>query len=176
MLEPSAPVLAATSMVQPVAHRSVVSLAAFRGQTGALNQALGLELPSVPRRIVSNGAAYLWSGPNCWLVISEDDALLQTIRGAVKEKIAAVTDQSDGHFLIRIIGPNARKTLAKLVPIDLHENAFPADAVAITLAGYIGVKIWREDNSCWLLACFRSYAEALAHAVIEAAHEFEIWR
>jgi heterotetrameric sarcosine oxidase gamma subunit len=90
-----------------------------------------------------------------------------------KQKTWQVTDQSDGHFLVRVKGPHAREILAKLVPIDLHESVFAPDAVAITLAAHIGIKIWREEDG-FVVACFRSFAAALHHTLLEAANEFHL--
>jgi sarcosine oxidase subunit gamma len=71
-------------------------------------------------------------------------------------------------------GPAARDALAKLLPIDLHRAGFAEDATALTLAGHIGVQIWRSGEDRFELACFRSYAEALYGALREAAREFEV--
>jgi sarcosine oxidase subunit gamma len=171
MLDAATPALSpATGTVQPVPHRAIVSLSAFKGQGPALSAALGVALPTTPRRVTHNGTTYLWSGPNAWLAISPSETLFETLSPAAPH--AALTEQSDGHFLFRVTGPHARAILAKLVPIDLHESVFPADAVALTLAAHLGVKLWREDDS-FLLACFRSFAGALHHALLEASHEFE---
>jgi len=161
----------ATSYVQPVPHRSIVGIAAFRGQDAAINTALGTSLPTTPCRSSQDGVTYLWSGPRAWLAMSEDPALLAEISERLRG-IAAVTEQSDGLVLLRVIGPQARKILAKLVPIDLHPSAFSADAVAITLAGHIGIRIWQDDDGAFTLACFRSFAGALHHSLLEASHEF----
>ena len=164
MLEAETFTLPGTSLIQLVPQRSIVSIAAFRGQAAALDAALGITLPTTPRRVGN----FLWSGPNVWLAISEEPIQFENIQHA-----AAVTDQSDGVTLFRVIGPNIRKILAKLVPIDLRPSAFPSDAVAITLAAHIGIRIWQEDDGAFILACFRSFAGALHHALIEASHEFD---
>ena len=150
----------------------MVSLSAFKGKGAALGAALGVALPATPRRIRHDGADYFWAGPNVWLVISENAALFDEL-AAVAAPFAAITDQSDGHCILRVTGPHARAILAKLVPIDLHETAFAPDAVALTLAAHIGVKLWREADGAFALACFRSFAGALHHALCEAAAEFE---
>ncbi len=170
MLEAAMPSLKPTAMVQLAAQRAMVSLSAFKGQGVALGQALGVALPSTPRRIRHNGADYFWAGPNAWLVISENPALFDEL-AAIVAPFAAITDQSDGHCIFRVIGAQSRAILAKLVPIDLHETAFAPDAVALTLAAHIGVKLWQEADGAFALACFRSFAGALHHALLEA--EFE---
>ncbi len=59
--------------------------------------------------------------------------------------------------------------LKKLLPIDIER--FAPDDVAITIAAHIGVRVWREGDA-YVLACFRSFAVALHHALAEAAAEF----
>jgi sarcosine oxidase subunit gamma len=154
MLEAFEPVLP-----RAMPHRRIFSIAVFRGREAALNAALGVELPVTPRRV----GDYLWSGPGTWLALAEPPDLAG---------IAAVTEQGDGLFCFAVHGTHARMALAKLVPIDLHESAFAPDAVALTLAGHIGVRIWREGEA-FVLACFRSFAGALSDALEAACEAFE---
>jgi sarcosine oxidase subunit gamma len=149
MLDTSFPVLNATSAVTPLPPRRICSLAA--------PTVLGLVLPKAGLR---NGNT-LWNGPNSWLVLDEDAAPLAARTGG------AVVAQSDGLFLFAISGPFAREILKRLVPIDLREASFAPDAVAITHAAHIGVRIWREGGG-FILACFRSFAPSLHHALVEA--------
>ena len=51
MLEPAMPSLSPTAFVQRAAQRAMVSLSAFKGQSVALGDALGVVLPATPRRI-----------------------------------------------------------------------------------------------------------------------------
>ena len=81
----------------------------------------------------------------------------------------AVTDQSDGLFSFAVAGPHAVDILKKLLPIDIER--FAPDDAAITIAAHIGVRVWREGDA-YILACFRSFAVALHHALAEAAADF----
>jgi len=150
--------------------RAMVGVAAFATTAAPLNTALGVTLPTTPRAVTAAGVTYLWSGPGSWLALSDDPALESRLRAAAGTN-AAITDQSDGRVILTVSGPHARKILAKVVPIDLHESAFPPDATALTLADSIGVQIWREAQK-FHLACFRSFAESLGHALVQAASEF----
>ncbi len=147
MLDASLPALEATSAITPLPPRRICSLAS--PTAGELPKA-GLRRENI-----------LWNGPNSWLVLDEDASHLAARTGG------AVTDQSDGLFLFAISGPYAREILKRLVPIDLRETAFAPDAVAITHAAHIGVRIWREEQN-FILACFRSFAPSLHHALVEA--------
>jgi sarcosine oxidase subunit gamma len=164
MLDAQFPAIETNEFIALVPQCSIVSIAAFDGA------ALGLALPTTPRRIAHDGITYLWSGPSTWLALGDDPALESRITAEVAGK-AAVTDQSDGRVILTVSGPQAAAILAKLVPIDLHPTAFPPDATALTLAGPITVQIWRRE-AVFHLACFRSFAESLAHALLQASQEF----
>jgi len=149
MLESSFPALAATGAITPLPLQRICSLASPGAE--------GLDLPKAGQR----RGNIIWNGPNSWLVLDEDAASLAARMGG------AVTDQSDGLFLFAVSGPQAREILKRLVPIDLRERHFQAGAAAITHAAHIGVRIWREDDR-FILACFRSFAPSLHHALVEA--------
>ena len=170
MLDPAPELLPATAMLQPLGYVPMLSLAVFAGQYAPLCAALGVTLPTSPRRTRAAQTSYLWSGPGAWLVLPPNVATSAQIFEAAAP-FAAVTQQGDGHFLVRVMGPNARAGLARLMPIDLHENAFPPDDVALTLAAHIGVKIWRESDD-FVLARVRSLGGSLYHALQEAFAEF----
>ena len=170
MLDAAPEALHPTATLQPLGYVPMLSLAVFAGQYVPLCAALGVDLPASPQRIAAAGASYLWSGPNSWLVLPPNEAASAHIMNTAAP-FAAVTQQGDGHFLIRVGSVNARLGLSKLVPIDLHERAFPPDHVALTLAAHISVKIWREGDD-FVLACFRSFAGSLHHALLEAFAEF----
>jgi heterotetrameric sarcosine oxidase gamma subunit len=143
--------------------QNIISIAAYDGRVDALQTALGITLPHTLRSVSAGGAKYIWSGPDSWLVLAQDTAAI----AAQAAPFAAVTEQSDGRAVFRLAGPHARETLQKLLPIDLHESTFPPDATALTIAAHIGVQLWRDETGGWYLACFRSYAKALHHALTE---------
>lgn len=166
MLEASVPALAATAAIQPLPQREIVAISAYRGQNAALAAALGVEPPATPRRIATPAFSLFWAGPNAWLAMSENPGLFEML-GPRCGKFAAVTEQGDGRSLIRVAGAESRDILKRCVPVDLHADVFWPDSVALTLAVHIGVTLWREDEG-FVLACSRSYAGALHHALTEA--------
>ncbi len=167
VLEPESLALPAAPHVALAPQCAIVSLAAFSAGAVPLREALGVDLPGSPRRVTAGGTDYLWSGPDSWLAIAADEGLAGRLAEALGGR-AAVADQSDGRIILRVTGPQARTALSKLVPIDLHPDAFPPDATALTLAGPIGVQLWRTDDGAYALACFRSFGHALHHALAAA--------
>ncbi len=146
---------------------AIVSVAAYDGAAERLSAALGVALPRQPRLLTADGVTWLWSGNDSWLALADDAALAGRLATAA-QNLAAVADQSHGRVILRLAGPGAADLLARLVPIDLDPQAFPPDATALTLAGHIGVQLWRDDAGGFALACFTSFAQALADALAEA--------
>jgi heterotetrameric sarcosine oxidase gamma subunit len=166
----AAPTKQGNAVVTLPAQRSIARIAAFKESLAPLQTALGLTLPGPGRQAYHNAVLYLWAGPENWLAVADsDDPDFDIKLAQICNGLAAVTDQSDGRVIIRISGPASREALAKLIPIDLHPSAFPPDATALTLAGHISVQIWNSTDG-FELACFRSYAETLYEALVEASH------
>ncbi|WP_234729683.1 sarcosine oxidase subunit gamma [Acidocella facilis] len=157
MLDALDPALPAHPFIALAPQRRVRSLAAFKSGPAALEAALGVSLPATPKRLSHQGADIIWNGPGQWLVLGELD---------LPTGLAAITAQSDGLCLLSLSGPHQIEILKKLLPIDIAR--FAPDDVAITLAGHIGVRVWREGEH-FILACLRSYAGALHHALMQAA-------
>ena len=102
--------------------------------------------------------------PRQWLVLGEL---------ALPARHAAVTEQTNGLAMLTVCGPHAVEILQKRLSIDIAR--FAGDEAAITLAAHIGGRVWREGE-IFILACFRSLAEALHHALMEAAATFNTGR
>ncbi|HEV7263320.1 MAG TPA: sarcosine oxidase subunit gamma family protein [Falsiroseomonas sp.] len=162
---------------------AAASLALRAGQGAALATALldgfGLALPQRAGCTAAGALELVWTGPGQWLALDAGRkdvarfgfarALAARLGGA-----ASVTDLTGARAVLRLSGPAVREMLAKLVPIDLDESVFPPGAAALTLAGHMGVTLWRPPTAkdAWHIACYRSFGESLAHDVLEAAAEF----
>lgn len=131
----------------PVTH-----VAPFRGA------ALPFAMPAPGRVSPWNGARLVPVGPG--------RALLLGI-AAPDLPGAALTDQGDGLACVALEGPAARDVLARLVPIDLREAAFPDGACARTLLGHMAVTLLRAGEAFEVLA-MRSMADTLVHEIAAA--------
>jgi sarcosine oxidase subunit gamma len=173
MAAPAFEIGSAVQGVELAPSRAIASIAAYQKSLEALQAALGVLLPGPGRQVTVDGATYLWSGPARWFVLAAtDDADFATNLAARAQNFGSVTDQSDGRVVLRIHGPRVRDALAKLVPIDLHPSVFGPDATALTLAGHISVQIWQGEDGAYNLACFRSFAGDLFHALTLACREY----
>lgn len=162
-----------------------IALAAVSARTGAgavlaerMAAAVGLSPPARPACVTNGGTGLVWLGPDHWL------AFRRGLRGAARfgfapelaaalGRAASVTEMTCSRTILRLSGPRLRDVLAKMVPVDLEETAFPAGAAALTNGGYLPVQLWRlaADEPVFELACYRSYAESLVEALLHAAGE-----
>lgn len=140
-------------------------------------ESLGFPLPSAPSRTQGAAAEAIWSGPSQWLVMSEAPdaaARLEMLVNAVKG-YASASEQTDARIILRLAGGGARRTLMKLVTIDMHEAAFPAGTVAMTPVAHIAAHLWRRPDAegapVYEIAAPRSSIGSLWHAVIAAGSE-----
>lgn len=147
--------------LREVAFPQITSLAAFAGQRADLSKALmaahGVGFPA-PNTTTRNGDVLcVWTGrEQAFLMgVAADDGL-----GA----FAAVTDQSDAWAVVDLVGLGAEDALARLVPVDLRETAFPEGAALRTQLGHMNVVLIRIDEAIRIMA-FRSMAATLVHEV-----------
>ncbi|KAA9010250.1 sarcosine oxidase subunit gamma [Histidinibacterium aquaticum] len=120
-------------------------------------------------------AGFDWPAPNRWtggasgrlVSVGPGQAFLV---GAVPPEIpgAAVTDVSDGWAVAALEGPTVREVLARLVPVDLSEQAFGADATARTLVGHMSASVTRVGEGFEVMV-FRSMAGTFVEEVERAA-------
>ena len=133
--------------------------------------ALGLAPAEGPRWSGGAGRTLIGVGPGAWLLLQETGGpdFIPGLRAALG-KAAYVADQSGAYTLRRLSGPGAQPLLQRGVPVDLHPDAFPLGAAAVTVIAHIGAVLWRlEPPAGFGLAVFRSYAASFDHWLAQAA-------
>jgi sarcosine oxidase subunit gamma len=78
-------------------------------------------------------------------------------------------DASDMRTVVRLTGPLAGEVLAKGVPFDLRDRAFPPGSARRTTTAGIAVALWRREAEFWEIAAFRSHAHHLIAWLEDAA-------
>ena len=78
---------------------------------------------------------------------------------------AYVTDQTDVWSCLQLSGPNARRALERICPIDLDPEAFALHAAARTVMEHMGAFVIRTDDDGFLLMSASSSARSFLHAV-----------
>ncbi len=169
--------------VKELASLAAAHVALRGNQTQPLAERLhashGLDLPRRPGRSAAGSLALLWLGPGQWLALDDARAGLARFAfapdlAAALDGVATVTDLTGARAVLQLSGPAATETLRRLVPVDVDADAFGADAAALTLAGHVGVLLWRLPASVptYAIACYRSFGPDLANALLAAAAPF----
>lgn len=118
----------------------------------------GLAMPAPGKTAANADTTALSIGPGQALVLGN----------SVWPENAAAADQSDGWTIARLEGPTARAILARLIPIDLRDAAFPVGDTARTLLGHMTASVTRTGPDAYDLMVFRSMAATLVHDVTRA--------
>ncbi len=134
----------------------------------ALTPLLGFAAPPPGRIEAGDRVACCSVAPGEWLVITEAEAALPALAGAIAaalaNDVALVTDVSDALVLLHVSGDDAATVLAAHCPIDLHQSAFPPGSAARSLFGETIAVITRP-------------AEALAYQlIIDQTAAPYVWR
>jgi heterotetrameric sarcosine oxidase gamma subunit len=121
-----------------------ITITPFREQQAAcaawLAQNFDLAWPKAGRIVVKGDLAAAWNGPgDIMLIDAKGNVSIDQILSALAGK-AAIVDQSSGRIVIRLAGEKARRTLMKLVDIDIDPTVFKPGMGGITaLHRYAGV-------------------------------------
>lgn len=168
--------------VAEVRGRDIVQLAswpdAFGQIAGPLSEALSCTLPADCRRATGGGeVTVLLVGPErLWIVAPESQGLHAKLATQFTAEQAVVTSLGHGRTILRIAGPSARSVLAKGLPVDIDEAAFPSGAFAQSLLEEISALVHRQDDEAggpvFDLYVSRSFAHAAFEWLVESAAEF----
>lgn len=163
---------------------AIARIAARRGQAAKvselLREALGIEPPRRPRRVSRGDVGIAGIAPGAWLAVRDNGedgfAFARSLRSLFGDS-ASVSDQSDAYAILRLTGPQVRAALAKLIPIDIHPRAFQVSDVTQTICGYVGVTLWRLEDTApgdpvFEIWAGRSLAVSLHQAISHSAAEF----
>lgn len=125
-----------------------------------------LALPAAGTFTVSGSGIIAWVGPGQYLAFEfgEGSGLLPQ-----DGKGISATDLSGSRLMLRVSGPQAREGLSKLVPVDLHPDAFTTGRSAPTVIAHMPVLVLQTDASpTYLLICYRSFGRSLWRTVTAA--------
>ena len=138
-----------------------------------LQQRFGLDEAPANRAIVASDVTLLWTGPQQWLLVSEQietASLMIQLEEMLARTHATVTDLSHGRVIVRIAGSQTRVLLAKGCPLDI-ESLTVGDCAATHLGAITVMIHWRKGDACDLYVS-RSFAVSLWEWLLDAAGEF----
>lgn len=145
----------------------------------ATERILGLSLEMENNTFVENDFyTLLWYGPDEWLILTrpgEEMALLESLRSALGETFAAVTDVTGGNTVLEISGSSGRDLLSCGSMIDFHPSNFSAGSCVQTLFAKTNVTILHlSKKDVYRMILRRSFADYLGTWIIDAARGLEL--
>ena len=161
--------------ISEVKHLRVIQVVQYKRSKIQLStiQIDDLKLPIENSKVVSNKETrILWNAPNTWLVISNKENIVETIKEKCNSENFALTDISHSRAVIKIKGLQAKEILKKGSPINFNE--FKKNNCAGTVFHGINIIIDSIDNNpeTYHLLTLRSFGESLYHHITDAALEF----
>lgn len=155
--------LIAPNMVSVLARKDKTAELIAKAKTD-----FGFDLSDAPVHARAGAVAALGLGPGRWLFLDAcPERLALSFSG-----LASLSDHSDGYAVFEISGPEARRALAKGVPLDLE--MFQDGDAAVTAIAHIGAILWKSGPERFALAVFRSYAASFWHWLQASAAEFGV--
>lgn len=147
------PVAAGEMTLSEVLPEAITSVAALKGRdkevSTALKEVAGIALPGPNRTTSKGGVRAIWTARAQAFVLGP---AVGAIDGAV------VTDQSDGWAVMELSGPEAAAVLARLIPVDLRDDALKTGHTARTMLRHMTCSLTRTGATRWEIMVFRSMA------------------
>ncbi len=141
--------------------------------TTAVRASSGYDLPLSPCAGVRHGGDLVMRiATDQWWVVTPNPAHIATLIAAVPVDVGTVTPLSTSRTRLVLEGSSARAVLAKLVPIDLHDAAFPIGHFAQTGVHHVGGLLYRAAPDRYEYFALRTYAATIWEAVADAALPF----
>jgi len=125
--------------------------------------------PGPGEAVAGSAALLLRTEPLKWLILSDG----QLEAPAVPAGEGTALDLSHARTRIRVEGPETAALMARLVPLDLRETAFPDGRVAATGLHHVGVTLMRREGGIELLVP-RTFALSLWEHLLEVAAQFGV--
>lgn len=112
-------------------------------------------------------------GPGRWLLVApRSQDLPARLAGRIPPDVAAITDLSHARAVVRVSGPDTRRMLAKMCPLDLDASVFTAGRCALTVLGQAGVLLAAVSDEVIDVFLSRSYAVSAWESLTDAAAEY----
>jgi len=149
---------------------ALVSLAIPLGGEAAVKKAIKsaykLEMPDSGRSAATKSHRLIRIAPDqAMLAFATDAALAEPEVQIALKGTCYTTNQTDAWVALSINGPDVRRALERLCPIDLDDAAFPGNSAVRTVMEHMGSMIIRTDQDAFMLLSASSSAGSFLHAV-----------
>jgi sarcosine oxidase subunit gamma len=130
----------------------------------AVKEIADVDVPGTWTVRMQGGRGAVWMAPDELLLLlphAEAGAAAARLGGMLAGRHHLALDVSDMRAVLRLTGRLAGEVLAKGVPCDLSDRAFPPGSARRTTTAGIAVALWRLEPEIWEIAAFRSQARHL---------------
>jgi len=132
-----------------------------------------LELPIENSKVTSNiDTRILWNAPRTWLIVSNQESIIDDIIKNCKETDFAITDISHSRAVIQIKGLQAREVLKKGSPINFNDFDYNKCVGTIFHGISVLIDLTSKDPDTFHLLTLRSFGESFYHHITDSALEF----
>jgi len=128
-----------------------------------LPESVGVIEHAQGRRILKTGARQYW------VISSEDDDPLSSLRSAVAARVGTVTTLSHSRSRILLEGPASRRVLSSGVAIDFDPGTFAVDRFVLTGMHHVPLLIHRAGEDRYELYVLRTFALWVWELLIDAS-------
>ena len=145
---------------------------ASREVADAVRETVGVEVPGTWRSAFEGERGAVWMAPDELLLLlpyAEAPAAAARLGEMLAGQHHLALDVSDMRAVVRLTGPLSGEVLAKGVPCDLSDRAFPPGSARRTTTAGIAVALWRREAETWEIAAFRSHARHLLAFIEDGA-------
>jgi len=151
--------------VRELAPRGMITV---RGELGsaamkkAVKAATGTAVPGVREVLAKDEKLAAWMSPDELLIVlpgEETAAAVEAFTAALDGVHSLVADVSDARASFGVEGAGAREVLAKLLPVDLHPDAFATGMIRRSHCAQAPAAIWMTGPEQFELICFRSVGQ-----------------
>ena len=120
----------------------------------------------------NNETRILWNAPNNWIVVSNNENILNNIKKKCDDKNFAVTDLSHSRIVIELKGKNIKEILKKGCPINFNEFKLNNCANSVFNGITITIDMINDDPETFRIFALRSFGESLYHSITDACLEY----
>lgn len=141
---------------------------------GAVNAALGLDVPAPLHAVCDGSKGVVWMSPDELLLLTDyaqADELVEGLEAALSGAHHMAMNVSDARAVLALKGASVPEVLAKGAPIDLRPAAFSVGTARRTHLGGVAVAFWRKAEEEWEIVCFRSFARHLFDWLAQTSRE-----
>jgi len=161
--------------ISEIKELTIIQLVQYKKSKIRLNDIKieNLEIPLQSSTVISNKETrILWNAPRTWLILSNKENIIESIKKNCSETDFAITDISHSRAVIQIKGTHAREILKKGSPINFNE--FDVNKCVGTVFHGITIVIdsISKDPDTFNLLVLRSFSESFYHHITDSALEF----